>query len=125
MSDEIYITKDSGKRQSFETGAVRDIQQGKGRFDLITPIALRRLAGVYERGAVKYADRNWEKGIPLGRFMDSALRHLNQYIEGNRDEDHLAQAMWNIASAIHTEEMIKRKLLPEELNNLPNYMVKE
>ena len=27
--------KDSGNRTKFETGAVRDIQQGKGRFDLM------------------------------------------------------------------------------------------
>jgi hypothetical protein len=125
MTERKFETKDSGKRQEFESGAVRDIQQGKGRFDLISPLALRRLAGVYERGAIKYGDRNYEKGIPLSRFMDSAERHLNDFKEGKRDEDHLAQALWNIASLIHTEEMIYRGLLPEELNDSPNYMPKD
>lgn len=29
------MIKDSGKRRKFETGAVRDIQEGKGRCDLL------------------------------------------------------------------------------------------
>jgi hypothetical protein len=36
-----FTVKDSGARQSFDTGAVRDIQAGKGRFDLITPFMLQ------------------------------------------------------------------------------------
>jgi hypothetical protein len=117
--------KDSGTRQKFKTGAVRDIQQGKGRFDLISPIFLRRLARHYENGAVKYGDRNWEKGIPIGRFLDSAIRHLNEYREGLRDEDHLAASAWNIACIIHVEEMIERGLLPKELMNIPSYLPKK
>ena len=35
---------DSGERQQYATGAVRDLATGKGRYDLISPIALRRLA---------------------------------------------------------------------------------
>lgn len=115
-----YETKDSGRRQRFDTGSQRDTREGKGRYDLITPIALRRLAGVYERGAAKYDERNWEKGQPLSRYFDSALRHLFQHIEGKRDEDHLGQALWNVAAIIHTEEMVERGLLPAELNDLPN-----
>lgn len=117
-----FVTKDSGQREQFESGAIRDIREGKGRFDLISPIALRRLAGVYERGAKKYTERNWEKGMPLTRYLDSALRHLNQFLEGDRSEDHLAQAMWNVASMIHIEEAIEKGLLPQELNNLPTYI---
>ncbi len=116
------ITKDSGVTQNFSTGAQRDTQKNKGRYDLISPIALKRLAGVYERGAEKYGDRNWEKGMPIGRFLDSAIRHLYNYLEGKRDEDHLAQSMWNIAAAIHIEELIDRRVLPNELNDLPDYI---
>jgi len=124
MSDKDYITKDSGVKQEFETGAHRDTQSGKGRYDLIPPAALRRVAGVYQRGAEKYGQRNWERGMPIGRFLDSALRHIYQYIEGKRDEDHLAQAMWNVAGAIHVETMIERGVLPAELNDMPNHMEK-
>ena len=53
---------DSGERQEFSTGSVRDTRKGKGRFDLLPPKAIRRLAVHFESGAIKYGDRNWEKG---------------------------------------------------------------
>lgn len=98
-----FITKDSGEREAFASGMVRDTRAGKGRYDLITPIGLKRLADVYERGAAKYADRNWEKGAPFGRFLDSAMRHIQQYVMGESDEDHLAQAAWNLFAVMHLE----------------------
>jgi hypothetical protein len=116
---------DSGQRRRFSTGSVRDVRAGKGRFDLISPIALSRLARHYENGAAKYAERNWEKGQNLSAYIDSAVRHLVCYLEGHRDEDHLAAAVWNVCSLIHTEEMINRGLLPRELNDLPNYVPPE
>lgn len=91
-------------------------------FHLLSPIAQRRLAAHSQKGAIKYSERNWEKGIPLSSFFDSACRHLNQYLEGDDSEDHLAAAFWNIQGLIHTEEMIRRGLLPKELDDLPNYM---
>jgi hypothetical protein len=116
--------KDSGERRKFGTGAVRDMSSGKGRYDLISPLFLKRLAKHFENGAKKYGDRNWEKGIPLSSYLDSAMRHLGKYLEGLRDEDHLAAAAWNINCLIHMEEMIERGLISEELNNLPNYIIK-
>jgi acetyl-CoA acetyltransferase len=118
-----YALKDSGERQVFNTGAQRDIQQvEKGRYDLISPIALKRIAIILAKGAKKYSDRNWEKGMPMSRYIDSSLRHLTQYIEGKRDEDHLGQAFWNLHSALHMEEQIMRKNLPHELLDLPCYL---
>ena len=115
---------DSGKRQEFKTGSVRDTNIGKGRYDLISPLMLQRLAKHFENGAVKYGDRNWEKGQPLSRYFDSAVRHLYKHLEGMRDEDHLAAAVWNVGAMIHTEELIERELLPKKLNDLPNYLLK-
>jgi len=94
---------DSGKRQDFDSGAVRDIRDGKGRYDLITPHGLKRLAKHYEAGAAKYDDRNWEKGMPVSRCFDSAVRHLYQWLEGSQEEDHLAAAAWNIFAIMHYE----------------------
>jgi hypothetical protein len=116
---------DSGKRQEFETGSRRDTREGKGRYDLISPIAMQRLAKHFENGAVKYGDRNWEKGQPISRYLDSAIRHIYKFLEGHRDEDHLAAAMWNIGGAIHTEEAIERGILPDSLNDLVNYLEKK
>lgn len=115
--------KDSGQRQQWETGSQRDTRAGKGRFDLISPRFVKRLALVLEKGAVKYGDRNWEKGQPLSRYLDSALRHINCYLMGMRDEDHLAQAAWNIHSLIHTQELVWAGQLPPELDDLPGAII--
>lgn len=117
--------KDSGLRRSYVTGSVRDVRTGKGRFDLISPIALRRLAVHLENGARKYDERNWEKGQPLMDYIDSAMRHIASYVEGYRDEDHMAAALWNIHGFIHTEELISRGVLPNSLDNRPVSMIRE
>jgi len=117
-----YITKDSGNRRTFESGAVRDRAKGKGRYDLLSPMAIDRLTKLYERGADKYNPRNWEKGMPISQFVDSGLRHFFNYLEGKREEDHLAAVMWNSAGAIYTEEMIKRKIFPASFDDMPNYL---
>jgi len=114
--------KDSGQRRAFGTGSVRDVRDGKGRFDLLSPIAMSRLAQHTENGAKKYGDRNWEKGQPLSSYLDSALRHINKFREGLRDEDHMAAAMWNIQGFIHTEEMIRRGRLPKDLDDMVSYL---
>lgn len=88
----------------------------------MSPFVLARDARHLENGAKKYGDRNWEKGQPLSRYYDSAIRHLNKYLMGLRDEDHLAAARWNIAAIMHTEEMIKLDLLPAELSDLPEWL---
>lgn len=109
------ILKDSGDREQYDTKAIRDSRVGKGRYDLLSPFAIRRIAGIYESGAIKYADRNWEKGMPISRFLDSALRRIFQYIMGHRDEDHLAQAGWNILGALHMEHT------HPEMDDMPHY----
>jgi 5'(3')-deoxyribonucleotidase len=116
-----FNLKDSGDRTEFETGAKRDLGSGKGRFDLISPIFLQRLADLYESGAIKYGDRNWEKGIPLNKYLDSAMRHINDYRLGKRDEDHLVQAAWNLIGAVHTLDLIEDGKLPKSLYNIPVY----
>jgi len=114
---------DSGPRRDFNSGAVRDGEVGKGRYDLVSPIALELLAEHSEAGALKYDARNWEKGIPLSVYLDSAMRHINKYRAGQRDEPHMVSAMWNIMAFLHTREMIRRGGLPKELDNLPNYII--
>lgn len=96
--------KDSGDRTEFQSGAVRDMHEGKGRFDLLPMCVLMRLAKHYEAGARKYAERNWEQGIPCHSFADSAMRHLVKYMDGYTDEDHLIAAIWNLCGLAWTEE---------------------
>lgn len=127
--DAFIEVKDSGTRESFETGSKRDTREGKGRFDLITPFAMFRLARHYENGAKKYDDRNWEKGQPIMRYWDSANRHMWKWLQNNlsgnpQDEDHLAAALWNLAAMIDHEERIQLGLLPPELNDIPGPIYK-
>lgn len=88
----------------FETGAVREDKTGKGRCDLLPMCALIRLSKHYEAGTEAHGERNWEKGLPMHSFIDSAIRHLFKYVDGQTDEDHLCAAAWNILGAMWTEE---------------------
>lgn len=113
--------KDSGKREDFESGCVRDTAENKSRPDLISPYFNMRVGDHLDKGARKYAERNWEKGMPISRCIASLERHLNQYKQGLTDEDHLAAIGCNTMFTIHYEELIKRGILPAELNDMPFY----
>lgn len=67
----------------------------------------------FEQGAIKYGVRNWEKGIPLSSYIDSAVRHYLKYLDGQEDENHFIAFVWNIVCAIWTN-----KWLPE-MRDLP------
>lgn len=95
---------DSGDRTEFETGAVRDMHAGKGRFDLLPWYGIFCVALRSEEGAIKYGERNVDKGIPQKSLIDSAFRHLVRYWYGETDEDHLAAAAWNILWAIENKK---------------------
>lgn len=139
--------QDSGSRREFESGAVRDIADDKGRCDLLPlgiigammddPImqdieqyirkgdpkflnsvincfcedhygevytALLEVSKHYADGAKKYADRNWEKGIPLHCYIDSGVRHYIKYLRGDTDEPHDRAFLWNMLGALWTQK---------------------
>jgi hypothetical protein len=82
------------------------------RFDLLSPIGLRRIAQAAHVGAEKYGPLNVEKGLPISVFLNHALSHIYSYLAGNRGaEDDLSHACWNLLFAMHSEE------LWPELNN--------
>lgn len=140
------MIKDSGNRTEFESGAVRDVQEGKGRCDLMPldvvatitkhdelvliedfrksgDIAylyaalgcfcgneygdsdenmILEVAKHFEEGAKKYGENNWQKGIPVHSFIDSAIRHLLKFYSEWDDEPHNRAFVWNIMCAIWT-----------------------
>ncbi len=110
---------DSGARTEYKTGAVRDASTGKGHFHSIPPVAMRKLAKRFEDGAAKYAQDNYMRGIPLRHYMDSLMRHLLAWHEGDTSEDHAGAILWNAATMIWTDEEVKAGTLPKELDNLP------
>ncbi len=71
------------------------------RFSLIPPDWLWALAEHYGKGALKYADRNWEKGYNWSLTLDAHGRHLNAWLQGeDKDPDtgssHLVAAAWHL-----------------------------
>lgn len=73
---------------------------GKIRVDLIPWEWILGLAHLLTRGAVKYAPRNWEKGLSWGDTMASLKRHLLAWERGeDYDEEtgshHMVSVAWN------------------------------
>jgi hypothetical protein len=111
-----FITKDSGKRQEYQSGMRRDLQDNKPDLYLWMPKDipyeeqfLTRAGYAARRGANKYGDRNFEKANSteeLERFKSSALRHMFQWLNNETDEDHAVAIFFNLLSA----EMVKYKL---------------
>ena len=105
--------KDSGTRREFDSGAVRDMAEGKGDMASIPWESILRLSRHYENGSKKYNRWNFRKGIPVSSFLDSACRHLAKYQCGEDDEDHLSAAAFNILGA-----MLMENTMPE-MQDLP------
>lgn len=180
--------KDSGERTEFASGAVRDIQKGKGRCDLMPldlvsdmymiqfgrdchqqvifgqlfmfthsgdRIHLHDVLGVaadkmfsdpqtmllevskhFEEGAEKYGENNWQKGLPVKCYINSAVRHYLKWLRGDTDEPHDRAFCWNILCAIwtckHKPELNEYGLkacpvcdtvIPKDEDNCPNCRV--
>ncbi len=139
---------DSGNRSTYDSGAVRDIQEGKGRPTLMPLQVVSRLLGKqtgdpifqaiaaftgtgetrylytallkfvivayggetetmileaaihFEEGAKKYGENNWQKGLPVNCYLDSAIRHYLKYRRGDKDEPHDRAFVWNLMCCI-------------------------
>lgn len=113
------------KKREFSTGAKRQLDKGKGLPSLCSPVSncilSKHMQGGVEAG---YDPRNWEKGLSLCSILDSLERHIWDELEGKTNEDHAAAMLWNSHIYNHTKEMIRRGLLPKELDDRPNYIPK-
>lgn len=118
---EKFVIKDSGKREQFESGMVRDTTGDKIDYMLVLDGPMfERWAVHLTNGAKKYAKRNWMKAAgdeELNRFKESALRHFIQWLHGDRDEDHAAAIIFNINGVEYVKE--KRKVADETNHRAP------
>jgi len=76
------------------------------RIDLLftNDVAMRRLAHTYGEGSAKYGDTNWMRGFEDKVLLNHAFEHLRKYMSGDRTEDHIAHAVWNLMTLMWTEE---------------------
>ena len=109
---------DNGKRISFgEDNAIRENSEHKSRPDLISPLALLRVGEWMRKGAEKYEEHNWEKGMPFSVYMQGMSRHMLKFQAGQTDEDHLAGVIFNAMAMIHHQELGEDK----EWDDMPKY----
>lgn len=102
-----FVTKDSGARADLANGMVRDTENGKTDYTLAFDGPMfERWVALLGRGAVKYKPRNWCQAMastdPVAReqtkerYRRSAIRHMMQWLRGDRDEDHAAAVFFNV-----------------------------
>jgi hypothetical protein len=102
-----FETKNSGVRAELANGMVRDSETDKTDYTLAFDGPLfERWVALLGRGAVKYQPRNWcralgetdvaKREITKDRFKRSAIRHMMQWLRGDRDEDHAAAVIFNM-----------------------------
>jgi hypothetical protein len=82
--------------------AIHSFIRNHMRTDIYT--AIIEVSKQYEAGAAKYAERNWEHGLPLHCFIDSAVRHYLKYRRGDTDEPHDRAVLWNLLGALWTHD---------------------
>lgn len=115
-TSKMFTVKDSGVREQFDSGMVRDTTEGKTDYALVLDGPMfKRWATHLTKGAIKYAKRNWMQAngdAELERFKESALRHFIQWYYGDRDEDHAAAVFFNINGAEYVREQ-RLELAPE------------
>ena len=85
------------------TGARRGTDLGNVAYTLLPYEAIRRYAEVMAEGRDKYGEYNWEKGFAIRPLLEHAIEHIFKYLDGDRGEDHLGHALWNIGAAVTSE----------------------
>ena len=79
---------------------------GKLRWSLIDWKSLESMVRVLEKGAQKYDDHNWKKGMPTSQISESLLRHMFAFMNGEdndpeTNESHLGHVMCNAMFLIY------------------------
>lgn len=99
-----------------ETGGRKEVKLE--RFDLVPIGPLTELARHYGRGALKYADRNWELGYPWALSYASLVRHLTQWWAGE-DVDPETGSSHMVAVAWHAFALLEFINTHPEMDNRP------
>lgn len=86
------------------TGSTEALYLALDEFRLVTykdrKTMLLEVAKHFEEGAKKYGENNWQKGIPVHCYIDSAVRHYLKWLRGDKDEPHDRAFVWNLMCCI-------------------------
>ena len=110
----------------FETGAVRDAEEGKLDYEgFFSPAVLKRRAEYMHKhrklpdGSVRGSD-NWQQGMPFEAYMKSGFRHFHEWWDLHRKgfrtiedlEEAICALMFNCEGYLH--EILKQKTSDSE-----------
>lgn len=89
-------------------GQAVKLDQAKNRLDLIPVSLVTQVGEILTFGAVKYADRDWEKGMAWSRPYGAALRHIfawwsSENLDPETSKSHLAHAITELAFLLEYE----------------------
>jgi Domain of unknown function (DUF5664) len=123
--EDVWPTTGVGEDEKFVKATAEQLKEGvkldmgKARIDLVAPELIFAVAIIGTFGAVKYTDRNWEKGMKWGRIFAALMRHLwawwggkmptnMNYLLGELDDEtkmsHLWHAGWCVMALIAYEQ---------------------
>ncbi len=88
----------------FDSGSQRDNDFNKPLTTNLTPYARLRYGYHMRKNANKYGKGNWELGQPNEALLESADRHLCQYMMGDRSEDHLSAIIFGMVMLMQNEQ---------------------
>jgi hypothetical protein len=111
-ASEILSLPNPGKVVTIPQNPTRDVGRKEvklARLDLIPAKPLWLLSEVYGRGARKYDDRNWEKGIEFSKLYGALQRHLllwwtGEEIDPEDGQHHLASVAWHAFALLELGE---------------------
>ena len=110
-----FAVLDSGKRQQFASGMVRDTSEDKVRYHRVFDGPLFwRWAEHLHKGAIKYPDvapgvANWTLACTVEefwRFHESYYSHQAKWEKGWTDEDHAAAMVFNLNGMEYVKEVL-------------------
>lgn len=92
------------ENREWETGAKRDTNKDKPSVHQLRGYTRQRFGYHLTTGGAKYGSGNFLKGMPIEAYLESLDRHLAAYMEGDREEDHLAAIIFGAQGCMLEEQ---------------------
>jgi hypothetical protein len=96
------------EKKTYKSGATRSADVEGVRYDLVPAEGVEAVARAMYEGAINHGDHNWKKGLKHSVYVNHALRHINLFMQGKSDEDHIGHALANLMMLVWND-----KHLPE------------